>query len=758
MSLVEKVEQWNREIAGSFDRAFSDLRRQLQERVRESHQDLDRRIEAFAPPPPVLAHEDLVPAADRLRGEARAGAFDELRDALAALDRARSQSAVLAALIAGAGQVAARAALLLCRGGELSGWGSQGFGDAEQSLRELVMTPSAGSPWGRVDGGAVQLSAADCAVLCGRIESPVPAFGVLIPLVLRDRTVAVLYADQLAERTAAAPDQADTLSLAALQSLVYVAALAIESLPFRQREATATLQPAGAASEAAAAAAAAAPAPAPDDQSAAAPAVAATPATPATPAIDAAGAAQAVTLQAPAAPAALEEPATAEEPAAAEEQGAAAAAADTAAGAAGSAAAAAPASFETPAAPDALPIPATSAAAAATAESAGSAAPREATSAETAELSASPAAPAAPAPPETSPAATAAPASGAPFAVTPAALYDAPRAPAAKETAEIPTHRPLWPVAPLSPAASETASIPRGDSPDLELAASGASAAAMPETSPAAGTDAAAAGTASIPAAPTESGEHETVLLPHAALRDAAGSPWEKRGAAQRAEAPRAGAQGLTGLPELPDSSAASGAPEIREASPPATDTQATAASPQGAVGSLGTSGLGTLRAVPSVPPLATAGAGSAAATVPGSPLPPPALAPVPPASPFFEPLRTGPLGSGTPEVRPPIGVQGPGWAFATTRIQASSSEEALHEEARRLARLLVSEIKLYNEEQVEAGRRNRDIYERLREDIDRSRQMYEERVEPRLVKSTDYFYQELVRILAAGDSKALGI
>ena len=133
-------------------------------------------------------------------------------------------------------------------------------------------------------------------------------------------------------------------------------------------------------------------------------------------------------------------------------------------------------------------------------------------------------------------------------------------------------------------------------------------------------------------------------------------------------------------------------------------------------------------------------------------------MPPVAPASPFFEPLRTGPLGSGTPEVRPPSGVQGPGWAFATTRIQASSSEEALHEEARRLARLLVSEIKLYNEEQVEAGRRNRDIYERLREDIDRSRQMYEERVEPRLVKSTDYFYQELVRILAAGDSKALGI
>src|SRR5205807_1970118 len=83
---------------------------------------------------------------------------------------------------------------------------------------------------------------------------------------------------------------------------------------------------------------------------------------------------------------------------------------------------------------------------------------------------------------------------------------------------------------------------------------------------------------------------------------------------------------------------------------------------------------LGTLRAVPSVPPLAGAGPGSAASlagTNPGTTLPSPTLTPVPPPSPFFEPLRTGPLGSGTPEVRPPSGVQGPGWAFATTRHQA---------------------------------------------------------------------------------------
>lgn len=135
------------------------------------------------------------------------------------------------------------------------------------------------------------------------------------------------------------------------------------------------------------------------------------------------------------------------------------------------------------------------------------------------------------------------------------------------------------------------------------------------------------------------------------------------------------------------------------------------------------------------------------------APAPPP-LRSVPPA----EPAAAAGDGGATPEVRPPSGVEGPGWAFSASRAAVSPSEEALHEEARRLARLLVSEIKLYNEEQVEEGRRRRDVYERLKEDIDRSRQMYEERVEPRILKATDYFYQELVRILAAGDAKALGI
>jgi hypothetical protein len=89
---------------------------------------------------------------------------------------------------------------------------------------------------------------------------------------------------------------------------------------------------------------------------------------------------------------------------------------------------------------------------------------------------------------------------------------------------------------------------------------------------------------------------------------------------------------------------------------------------------------------------------------------------------------------------------------------QLSAEEETRHEEARRFARLLVSEIKLYNEDGVDRGRANRDLYQRLKEDIDRSREMYEKRISPDIRASRDYFHEELVRILADGDPDALGM
>ena len=86
-----------------------------------------------------------------------------------------------------------------------------------------------------------------------------------------------------------------------------------------------------------------------------------------------------------------------------------------------------------------------------------------------------------------------------------------------------------------------------------------------------------------------------------------------------------------------------------------------------------------------------------------------------------------------------------------------SPEEKLLHEDARRFARLLVSELLLYNEDLVILGRKQRDIYSPLRDEIDRSRLAYDQRV-PRSVSATvDYFREEMVRTLAGGDPTVLG-
>jgi hypothetical protein len=76
---------------------------------------------------------------------------------------------------------------------------------------------------------------------------------------------------------------------------------------------------------------------------------------------------------------------------------------------------------------------------------------------------------------------------------------------------------------------------------------------------------------------------------------------------------------------------------------------------------------------------------------------------------------------------------------------------------ARRYARLLVSEIRMYHEPVVDAGREARDLRTRLQDQIDRARGLYEARIPASIREQTDFFEQELVRTLAAGDRSLLG-
>lgn len=105
-----------------------------------------------------------------------------------------------------------------------------------------------------------------------------------------------------------------------------------------------------------------------------------------------------------------------------------------------------------------------------------------------------------------------------------------------------------------------------------------------------------------------------------------------------------------------------------------------------------------------------------------------------------------------------PAGAADQGSPRRLTGPLAVLGSDERREEARRFARLLVSEIKLYNERAVLEGREGGNLYVRLKEDIDRSRQMYNDRIPEDIRKSSNYFYEELVRILAEGRPEALGL
>jgi hypothetical protein len=95
--------------------------------------------------------------------------------------------------------------------------------------------------------------------------------------------------------------------------------------------------------------------------------------------------------------------------------------------------------------------------------------------------------------------------------------------------------------------------------------------------------------------------------------------------------------------------------------------------------------------------------------------------------------------------------------AAAAAPAVAVSEEDELHKKARRFAKLLVEEIKLYNQPKVDEGRQHKDLYSRLKVDIEKSRATYDKRYAESAVASSDYFTQELIRILADNDVALMG-
>jgi hypothetical protein len=92
--------------------------------------------------------------------------------------------------------------------------------------------------------------------------------------------------------------------------------------------------------------------------------------------------------------------------------------------------------------------------------------------------------------------------------------------------------------------------------------------------------------------------------------------------------------------------------------------------------------------------------------------------------------------------------------------VSGSPASDTSHDDvqaARRYARLLVSEIKLYNESAVRMGRERRDLLLRLEPEIERARRLYYDKVAASVSARDAVFSQELAQTLADGDHSLLG-
>jgi hypothetical protein len=146
------------------------------------------------------------------------------------------------------------------------------------------------------------------------------------------------------------------------------------------------------------------------------------------------------------------------------------------------------------------------------------------------------------------------------------------------------------------------------------------------------------------------------------------------------------------------------------------------------------------------------------------------AAAPVQTVSSYSDPFaahtpKHSPVSTPPPQKTEIVEVEAPVHAAAAAAPAAAtdpwaglSAEDAdVHRKAQRFARLLVDEIKLYNQAKVAEGRRNKDLYDRLKEDIDKSRGTFQKRYGSTVAANADYFQHELLRSLAEDDVAVMG-
>lgn len=150
----------------------------------------------------------------------------------------------------------------------------------------------------------------------------------------------------------------------------------------------------------------------------------------------------------------------------------------------------------------------------------------------------------------------------------------------------------------------------------------------------------------------------------------------------------------------------------------------------------------------------APAAAPPAAAPRPPSFTPAPSITPTPPPPPVAAPPPPAPVVEAPP---PPPEPRRPRRLSEEEVERLPAEYRDLHKKAKRFAKVTVQELVMYKRDEVTKGRDSKDIYERLQDEIDKSKALYDQRFGKIAEHNIDYLYDEMVRVLAEDDPSKLG-
>lgn len=121
----------------------------------------------------------------------------------------------------------------------------------------------------------------------------------------------------------------------------------------------------------------------------------------------------------------------------------------------------------------------------------------------------------------------------------------------------------------------------------------------------------------------------------------------------------------------------------------------------------------------------------------------------VPPAQKLFAASEASVIPSGTASVRSAPAVEP--MAAPRAAVSKGAARREPDARARRLARVLVSDILCYNREKRDQALLNGNLMAALGDEIKKSWELYKQKVGPDLANSTNYFKEALNDILADG-------